>query len=158
MATYVQFPDGETYVNEAALWRDAIQSGRAIELKAKEGKAARQAWLRKKLLEFIKPKTTLKVVCTHRSSSGMSARFVVLCPMATDSGLVIQDITSRVAELCGFRLHNESEIQMGGCGFSKSFQIVYELGRCLWPHGTPEPHGTRNGQPDSDGGYALGHN
>jgi len=37
------------------------------------------------------------------------------------------------------------------------FHVVYNLGRTLWPEGTPEPHGTRNGEPDRDGGYALNH-
>jgi hypothetical protein len=35
------------------------------------------------------------------------------------------------------------------------FAAVYNLGYALWPNGTPEPHGTRNGVPDRDGGYAL---
>jgi len=37
------------------------------------------------------------------------------------------------------------------------FQIVYQLGQRMWPDGTPKPHGRRNGQPDSAGGYALKH-
>jgi hypothetical protein len=35
------------------------------------------------------------------------------------------------------------------------FDLVYSLGSALWPNGTDTPHGTRNGEPDSDGGYAL---
>jgi hypothetical protein len=35
------------------------------------------------------------------------------------------------------------------------FAAVYNLGRTLWPNGTDKPHGTRNGTPDTDGGYAL---
>jgi hypothetical protein len=27
----------------------------------------------------------------------------------------------------------------------------------LWPNGTDTPHGTRNGEPDTNGGYALKH-
>ena len=34
------------------------------------------------------------------------------------------------------------------------FQAVYCLGLSLWPDGTPEPHSTRNGEPDTNGGYA----
>ena len=35
------------------------------------------------------------------------------------------------------------------------YHVVYNLGYTLWPKGTSKPHGTRNGEPDSDGGYAL---
>ena len=44
-----------------------------------------------------------------------------------------------------------------GCGMDMGFSLVYELGAYLWPEGTDKPHGTRNGEPDSDGGYALNH-
>lgn len=37
------------------------------------------------------------------------------------------------------------------------FHVVYALGSALWPDGTPAPHGTRNGEPDTAGGYALKH-
>lgn len=46
-------------------------------------------------------------------------------------------------------------MRMDGCGMDMCFAAVYSLGRTLWPDGTPEPHGTRNGTPDRDGGYAL---
>jgi hypothetical protein len=46
---------------------------------------------------------------------------------------------------------------MSGAGMDMGFELVYRLGQAMWPNGTPEPHGTRNGQPDSDGGYALEH-
>lgn len=48
-------------------------------------------------------------------------------------------------------------IKVGGCGMDMGFHIVYGLGSTLWPKGTPRPHGTRNGEPDRDGGYALNH-
>jgi hypothetical protein len=35
--------------------------------------------------------------------------------------------------------------------------VTRNLGATLWPDGTPEPHGTHNGQPDRAGGYALKH-
>ena len=44
-----------------------------------------------------------------------------------------------------------------GCGMDMGFELVYRLGMALWPDGTKEPHGTRNGEPDSHGGYALKH-
>lgn len=57
--------------------------------------------------------------------------------------------------LTGIRLSKDGALMLGGCGYSKPSHIGYSLGRALWPDGTPEPHGTRNGEPDSDGGYAL---
>lgn len=46
-------------------------------------------------------------------------------------------------------------IAIGGGGMDMGFQLVYNLGRTLWPKGTKKPHGTRNGVPDRDGGYAI---
>jgi hypothetical protein len=46
-------------------------------------------------------------------------------------------------------------ITIGGCGMDMGFELVYQLGYALWPNGTPAPHGTRNGEPDTNGGYAL---
>lgn len=48
-------------------------------------------------------------------------------------------------------------IPVGGCGMDMGFHLVYGLGSRLWPKGTPKPHGRRNGEPDSNGGYALKH-
>ena len=46
-------------------------------------------------------------------------------------------------------------LKIEGCGMDMGFSAVYSLGRALWPDGTDSPHGTRNGEPDTDGGYAL---
>jgi hypothetical protein len=56
------------------------------------------------------------------------------------------------------RIADNGGIIIGGCGMDMGFALVYNLGSTLWPNGTPEPHGTRNREPDSDGGYALKHN
>ena len=48
-------------------------------------------------------------------------------------------------------------IKIAGCGEDLGFALGYELGMTLWPQGTPKPHGMRNGEPDSNGGYALKH-
>jgi hypothetical protein len=46
---------------------------------------------------------------------------------------------------------------VNGCGMDMGFSVVCNLGAMLWPMGTDTPHGTRNGAPDSAGGYALKH-
>lgn len=48
-------------------------------------------------------------------------------------------------------------IKASGCGMDMGFSLVYNLGATLWPKGTPKPHGSRNGEPDRAGGYALKH-
>lgn len=55
------------------------------------------------------------------------------------------------------RAQRNGGIKCDGCGMDMGFQLVYSLGRTLWPLGTHEPHGKRNGQPDREGGYALKH-
>ena len=56
-----------------------------------------------------------------------------------------------------FLHHTTGGLVIGGCGMDMGFHVVYNLGRAMWPDGTPDPHGTRNGEPDRDGGYALKH-
>lgn len=153
--TAIRFPNGETYAYETT-WSRNIEAGHCVALYGQEGRDALHEYRRAKMLELVPVKATLTVVCTNRSSSGMSARFRVFVPVIRDGKPIIVEITGHVAELCGMRLSDHGEIVMGGCGYSKSFQIGYSLGRALWPNGTPEPHGTRNGEPDSDGGYAIG--
>lgn len=48
-------------------------------------------------------------------------------------------------------------IKANGCGMDMGFALVYNLGRTLWPNGTGVPHGSRNGESATDGGYALKH-
>jgi hypothetical protein len=88
------------------------------------------------LREHFKPGQTVYTILRHVSASGDWA----------------------VARVLGESLDQRREgIKVSGAGMDMGFHIVYTLGRYLWPDGTPEPHGTRNGQPDSDGGYALKH-
>lgn len=63
----------------------------------------------------------------------------------------------RAADAMGRKWHDKSGIAIGGCGMDMGFSLVYDLGRTLWPNGTPKAHSTRNGEPDRDGGYALKH-
>lgn len=67
----------------------------------------------------------------------------------------IHDITGYIARILGYRIDKRGGIGVSGCGMDMGFAVVYELGAALWPKGTSKPHGTRNGEPDRDGGYAL---
>lgn len=151
----VKFANGDTYPYEN-LWDDALARGDAVLLKGKEAQIALTDYRRSNLLELIQPNDVLTAVCTHYNSRSGAAKYKLFAAKPiSPSRAIVRNITRRAAELCGFRLSKDDEIIMGGWGYNKAFQIGYDLGRSLWPNGTPEPHGTRNGEPDSDGGYAL---
>lgn len=149
----IQFPNGEVYPWEAH-WQRSVEAGRAVKVSGKEAPALLQAYRQGSLLALLKPGSVVYTVCVKQ---GSSAHYQVLIPATSTEGLVyIRDITAMVANLVGHRVSDKTGgIVMGGWGYSKGFQIVYGLGLALWPNGTPEPHGTRNGEPDSNGGYAL---
>ncbi len=123
--------------------------------KTKDKEAARQD-AREYLLGFISPGTDIYTVSVNPAFTQHRV-FVIVATENSDGKPFLRDITGMVARAAGFRVATSGAIQQGGGGYSKSFQIVYSLGCALWPNGTPEPHGKRNGEPDSAGGYALNH-
>lgn len=154
--TAVSFASGEVY-EYRAMWDDQIASGGCIALYGKEGEAALREYRRCELLAVIKPGQRIKTVCVHSTKSGVAHyRLFIVGTYDRNGDRFVQDITDAVAKLNGHKVSTSTQgIIMSGLGYSKSFQIVYGLGLALWPNGTPEPHGTRNGEPDSNGGYAL---
>lgn len=106
------------------------------------------------LRETIQPKQVVCTILRSASASGMSRTLSVVTVGADGQ---IHDITGSVAVALGERTTDRGYIRVGGCGFDVGCDVVYRLGRTIWPAGTPEPHGTRNSEPDSDGGYALNH-
>ena len=102
-----------------------------------------------RLHELLKPGDT--VVCVLRSvaKSGMSRRIDFYT-----TGL--DYLTHSIAVV-----HGDAEprngLRVDGCGMDMGFSVVYNLGYILWSKGTDVPHGTRNNEPDSTGGYALKH-
>lgn len=123
-------------------------------LTKKAGKAAMVEQSRQQLLKWLKPGDTVHTVLRHVSSSGMSRRISVI--VTTPDGPL--DVSGYVAQVLDMRRNDrDGSIVAGGCGMDMGFSIVYNLGYHLWPKGTAEPHGKRNGEPDSDGGYALKH-
>ena len=157
--TAVRFASGEVYPYRS-MWDDCIAAGRAEALHGKDGDAVLHERRRQDLLRLIPVGSGIKVVMTHSTRNG-GARFRVFVPEIFqaqtahgDCAARIRDITGQVADLVGFRT-KDGEIVMSGWGYSKSFQIGYSLGLALWPNGTTEPHGMRNGEPDTCGGYAI---
>ena len=113
-----------------------------------------QAEARDYLLEMVKPGTIVYTSLRHVSASGMTRWIDVY---VADGG-TIRNITGHVCDAADMtyctRRHS---LKIGGCGMDMGFQVVYNLGCSLWPSGTAVPHSVRNGEPDSNGGYALRH-
>jgi hypothetical protein len=103
------------------------------------------------LHRFLSPGSTVYYTVRTVSRSGMRR---TLDFYAVDDGRILR-LTGVISRATGYNLNKRAEIVVGGCGFDAGFEVVYNLGATLWPKGTPEPHGTRNGKPDSAGGYAL---
>jgi len=109
----------------------------------------------KHLREILKPGQEIYTQCEHVSSSGMTRWLDVYA--VKDDGR-IHNITWDVCAAADFTFcSRRGRLKIEGCGMDMGFNVVYCLGLSLWPAGTPEPHGMRNGEPDSNGGYALRH-
>lgn len=100
-----------------------------------------------KLREWLKPGDTVHSILRSVSRSGMSREISFV-----DKEMRALDY--QISKACGYSFGKQG-LKVSGCGMDMGFAVVYELGARLWPKGTPEPHGRRNGEPDSDGGYAL---
>lgn len=100
----------------------------------------------------IRPNETVYTVLRHASSSGMY-RVLDVFIMRKNAPV---SITYDVTQALGYKWDRKHVgLGIGGCGMDMGFQVVYQLGSVLWPTGTSKPHSTRNGEPDTDGGYAL---
>jgi hypothetical protein len=103
----------------------------------------------KALKKILKPGDTVYTILRHVSRSGMMRHISLI------AGKDSHDITYLAAKAMNDKIAKDGGIKTPGCGMDMGFHLVYNLGYTLWPKGTPKPHGTRNGEPDSDGGYAL---
>jgi hypothetical protein len=112
---------------------------------------------RKMLKKFLRPGATVYTVLRYVSQSGMSRR-IDLYTIGRDAKRkpVVMYLSGYAAVLMGYP-RPDNGIKVQGCGMDMGFHLVYNLGGYLWPKGTNKPHGVRNGEPDSDGGYALNH-
>jgi hypothetical protein len=121
-----------------------------VKLTQKEGKRRYKEQAAADLREILKPGQVIYTILRSRSASGMS-REISLCVVQDGRARDLDYLASRVLDLT-IKKHG---LVVKGCGMDMGFHLVYNLGCALWPDGTPEPHGRRNGVPDSDGGYAL---
>ena len=76
----------------------------------------------------------------------------------TSKHVIPYSISHLMAKANGYTEDKDRDgLKVHGGGRDMGFSVVYGLGCALWPNGTDKPHGTRNGVPDSAGGYAIGH-
>jgi hypothetical protein len=151
---YVEFSPGTPHAHiistdDPGMWTDGKRLTRA------EGANRLKEQSRAELLKMLKPGDTVRCILRHVSRSGMY-RVIDFYAIVDGEERYLSGHMKNVGigeEPRGGR----DGIGVGGCGMDMGFACVYELGRVLWPKGTEKPHGTRNGEPDSDGGYALKH-
>lgn len=153
--------------------------------KATEKEARRMDSI-KALKKLLKPGSYVYTTLAHVSSSGMSrviGCYVVApryeseypeLPLAEQTYKGERDFSARpkkkflrneivpihwhIANILSYKLSDTyTGLKVTGCGMDMGFHVVYALGANLWPKGTPKPHGKRNGEADSEGGYALKH-
>ena len=104
------------------------------------------------LRERLQPGDVIFTRLNHVSASGMT-RWLDLFVIRDNEPL---RLTWSAAAATDYTYCDRREsLKIEGCGMDMGFSAVYSLGRALWPDGTDSPHGTRNGEPDTDGGYAL---
>lgn len=105
------------------------------------------------LRKMLKPGDTIHTVLSSESRSGMSRviRFLILKPnKKSPNGVQVLEPTYEISTALDYRMaKNHDGLVVGGCGMNMGFHVVYRLGQALWPNGT------RNGEPDFNGGYAL---
>lgn len=126
---------------------------------------------REALHGVLTPGAHLRTVIRYVSSSGMT-RWISLLWIYTDKEgrPVVWDLSYSAARVLGEPLSNQHRgIKVSGCGMDMGFDLVYRLGRVLWPNGfacvgercpsNDHSNGDRDYTPDhaihSDGGYAL---
>jgi hypothetical protein len=122
-------------------------------LSKKAQKEADRAEAIAELHKLLKPGDTVLGLVRQVSRSGMSRQIDFYVSRA--DGLVY--LSGYVARALDYTRADNGALKVGGAGMDMVFAVVHSLGYAMWPKGTPEPHGRRNGGPDSNGGYALKH-
>lgn len=110
-----------------------------------------------KLHELLKPGDTVHCILRHASRSGMTR---AISPVIIRDGEPVE-IDYLVGPAIGYKFNRDhSGLTVEGCGMDMGFEMVYNLGRVLWPDGFETPPGYMRNGPcafDKDGGYALRH-
>ena len=119
------------------------------------------------LRETLKPGDTVFTVLRSVSRSGMQRKLNVYVMESNEP----RRLTWNVARAIDFTYDRKAEaLKVDGCGMDVGFEVVYHLGRVLFPNGfactgdrcpsNDHSNGDRNHKPHmhtGDGGYALHH-
>jgi hypothetical protein len=124
-------------------------------LTVKAGKAAMKERCIAELKALVKPRSTVSTLLENVSRSGMRRQISFYIVDPRDNEII--NIDYYVSIITDTKRSKSGALIVNGCGMDMGFNVVYNLGCILWPTGTDTPHGSRNGAPDSSGGYALKH-
>ena len=111
------------------------------------------------MLGRVIPGDRLYTVTRHTSASGMT-RSISTFVIRDNQPICIDYWVARLLDMSFDQKHGGCKTS--GCGMDMGFEIVYRIGRVLYPDGYNLPEGAigRNGDTsgrDTDGGYALKH-
>lgn len=178
---YMRSPYGEVFATSNPEYHEDCENLGSGD----KGYAARQAYAREKLREFIKPGDAVYSLVRSVSSSGMSRTISFYVALIDGTGRpYMRNIDALMSDACAIREAKGPGLMFGGCGMDMAFSGVYSLGRALFPEGFgnegADPMGRkirpltpkkaenarqkgfvfrgRNGDAsgwDNDGGYAL---
>lgn len=138
---YIELPTTGTVLEVDSLehWPEARR------LTVKEGRARLRAESMRHVRKAVSRKREVLTKVTHVARSGMSRS--IECYVI--SGGELLNISGDVARIIGEPLDRKNGgVRVSGCGMDMGAQIVYVLGRYLYPQGTKANDG---------GGYALRH-
>lgn len=119
------------------------------------------------LRKHLRPGVTVYTILRHRARSGMMR---VVDVYAIDGGEPLR-LSWSAAVATGYTYSRKHEgVAVQGCGMDVGFEVVYALGRALFPDGVPcigpdcrsndHSNGDRDytpGKIHGDGGYAFNH-
>lgn len=108
-----------------------------------------------KLHEILTPGSQVFTIIRHVARSGMSRVISAYAVDPADGDLVSLDWY--IARITNWKQRPHGGLAVSGAGMDMAYHVVYTVGQLMWPNGTPKPHGRRNGESDSSGGYALKH-
>ena len=132
----------------------------------KKEKQEKKTEARQRLLEILKPGDTVQCILRTVSRSGMSRRIDFYTIKADgNEGIEKLFLTAFISRLLNYTYTvddwgNKKGLRVDGCGMDMGFEVVYNIGRHLWPKGDGKFTINRNGdpRPETDGGYLLRHN
>lgn len=146
---YLRAPSGEVFHSEHPEFHKECENLGA----GAKGKAARAEYCTAELRQLLVPGAKVYCILRSVSASGMSRAISLYVKSAGD----MRNIDSLIADALGYKLAKQTGVLVSGCGMDMGFLLVDSLGCALWPDGIGTPHSSRNGTPDTDGGYALKH-